>query len=349
MIIHPFSLQDFAFLLPQIKYIPKAIIERSARFLPPFQVSVLKGIRSENGLFSAEAEGELRCCPLMTQDFLSLPEEVIQRKVISTVESAKKNGAKLVGLGGWTGLIGERGSTIAHKAGIPVSTGDGLTLYFALEAVKLAVQTKGIDWNTVNLLILGVPGLTDSVSVCARLLARENHYLRLVVREYGKFDKTASEILYETGVAVSVSGNLQEFVRQADVLISFTTAEDSFEDIEAGDLKQGAIVCDIFWPRNLAKKLARERKDVLVIEGGVVSIPGSVAGDFRWKNLSSKCPAWMAEVMILALEKRYETYSLGNNIGIGQVEEIGRLAHKHGFKLAGFQVLEDCWSRDLFY
>ena len=78
---------------------------------------------------------------------------------------------------------------------------------------------------------------------------------------------------------------------------------------------------------------------MLVIEGGVVSIPGSVAGDFRWKNLSSKCPAWMAEVMILALEKRYETYSLGNNIGIGQVEEIGRLAHKHGFKLAGFQVL----------
>lgn len=342
MIIHPFSLQDFAFILPQTKYIPKAIIERAARFLPPFQVSVLKGIRSEIGSLSAEAEGELRCCPLMTKDFLSLPEAVTQRKVISTVESAEKNGAKIVGLGGWTGVIGERGSAIAHEVGIPVTTGDGLTIYLALEAVKLAARNKGIDWNTVNLVILGVTGLSDSVSVCARLLARENRYLTLAVREYGKLDKTAAEILYETGVAVSVSGNLQEVVRQADVLISFTTAEDSFEDIEPGDLKQGAVVCDIFLPRNLAKKVARERRDVLVIEGGLVSIPGSVAGDFGWKILSQKCPAWMAEVMVLAVEKRYEAYSLGNNIGIGQVEEIGRLAHKHGFKLAGFQVLEDC-------
>ena len=45
----------------------------------------------------------------------------------------------------------------------------------------------------------------------------------------------------------------------------------------------------------------------------------------------------MAETMILALEKRYVSYTLGGDLTVKQVEEIDRLAKKHGFKLGGFR------------
>ena len=34
------------------------------------------------------------------------------------------------------------------------------------------------------------------------------------------------------------------------------------------------------------------------------------------------------------LEKRYENYSIGGNVSVEKAEEMGRLAKKHGFKLA---------------
>jgi len=48
----------------------------------------------------------------------------------------------------------------------------------------------------------------------------------------------------------------------------------------------------------------------------------------------------MAETMILALEGRFESFTLGRELTLSQVDEISRLADKHGFKLAGFRSFE---------
>jgi hypothetical protein len=50
--------------------------------------------------------------------------------------------------------------------------------------------------------------------------------------------------------------------------------------------------------------------------------------------------ACMAETMILALEGRYESYTLGKDITLPQVEGIARLATKHGFSVGGFRCFE---------
>jgi hypothetical protein len=50
--------------------------------------------------------------------------------------------------------------------------------------------------------------------------------------------------------------------------------------------------------------------------------------------------ACMAEAMILALEGRYESYTLGRNITVEQVEEMETLGARHGFKLGGFRSFE---------
>ena len=48
----------------------------------------------------------------------------------------------------------------------------------------------------------------------------------------------------------------------------------------------------------------------------------------------------MSETMLLALEGRYENYTLGRELTVEQIETMNLLAAKHQFKLAGFRNFE---------
>jgi hypothetical protein len=48
----------------------------------------------------------------------------------------------------------------------------------------------------------------------------------------------------------------------------------------------------------------------------------------------------MAETMALALEGRFEDYTLGKHLTRQRVDEIDRIAKKHGFRLSGFRSFE---------
>jgi len=72
----------------------------------------------------------------------------------------------------------------------------------------------------------------------------------------------------------------------------------------------------------------------------MVEVPGPVDFGFDFGFPPKMAYACMAEVMILALEGRYESYTLGRDITVEQVEEIASLAAKHGFRLGGFRSFE---------
>jgi hypothetical protein len=48
----------------------------------------------------------------------------------------------------------------------------------------------------------------------------------------------------------------------------------------------------------------------------------------------------MAETIALALEGRFEDYTLGKHLTRGRVQEIGNIADRHGFRLSGFRSFE---------
>ena len=99
-------------------------------------------------------------------------------------------------------------------------------------------------------------------------------------------------------------------------------------------------MCDVSRPRDVSAQVAEQRKDVLVIDGGVVDVPGPVNFNFDFGFPPGKAYACMAETIALALEGRFESYTLGKEISKAQVKEIEEIADKHGFKLSGFRSFE---------
>jgi hypothetical protein len=76
-----------------------------------------------------------------------------------------------------------------------------------------------------------------------------------------------------------------------------------------------------------------KRHGVLVIEGGAIQLPGQV----RMKNIGlpkGVADACLAEIIVLALEGRFENYTVGRQIRWEKVREICHRGLTHGMKLA---------------
>jgi predicted amino acid dehydrogenase len=99
------------------------------------------------------------------------------------------------------------------------------------------------------------------------------------------------------------------------------------------EVKPGCVITDVARPLDLSAEDVAKRPDVLVVESGEIELPG----DVRMKNIGlppNVVYACMAETVVLALEGRYETFTVGRNIEWEKVKEIYRLGLKHGMKLA---------------
>ena len=107
-------------------------------------------------------------------------------------------------------------------------------------------------------------------------------------------------------------------------------------------LRPGCIVCDVARPRDVSVRVAKERPDVLVIEGGVVKVPGDVKFNFNFGFPEQTAYACMSETIMLALENdpALFNFTLGKDVTIEQVDRITALAEKHGFELASFRSFE---------
>jgi predicted amino acid dehydrogenase len=331
-IVHPITARDFCRKFPFAQNWSDDFIEKIIKFIPPFKVSHIHGINSS----SAEAEGWFVGCPLTSSQMVNMREDIVIKKIIKAGKVAERLGAKIVGLGAFTSVVGDAGVTIAKNLNIPVTTGNSYTVATALEGTSEAAKVMGIDLHRANVLVLGATGSIGAA--CAQILARKVRYLTLAARNEAKLEKLAAQILRSTGLAVRVTANTKAALKSADIIIAVTSAVDCI--IEPEDLKPGAIICDVARPRNVSRRVAEIRDDVLIIEGGVVEVPGDVQFGLNFGFPERTAYACMAETMILALEQRYENFTLGRELTVKQIETIDQLARKHGFKLAGFRSFE---------
>jgi fatty aldehyde-generating acyl-ACP reductase len=347
-IIHPIDVRkDLSRKFSWAKHLPESLLEQLLPSFSPQPVAHITGVRSTTGV---EAEGWFIVCPLSPRQLVGLPPEKIYAKLQTCCELAEGLGAKIIGLGAFTSVAGDGGITLAKRTKLAVTTGNSYTVATAVEGAIKGAELMGTPISTAHVAIVGAGGSIGHTS--ALLLASHAAKLTLIGRDTSKLEPVAREVAERGGKSVSVTGSVEDGLRDADVIITVTSAADAI--IEPQHLKRGAVVCDVARPRDVSTRVAKERDDVLVIEGGCVAIPGEfratktdkVGIDRPGMPFSFGFPpgtayACMSETMMLALDGRYESFTLGKTVSVPQAEEMWRLAEKHGFKLAGFRSFEE--------
>jgi fatty aldehyde-generating acyl-ACP reductase len=334
-VIHPVDpKKDVARKFPLLgKILPVPAINFFSRFFPPLYISHISGCRSADT--AQEIEGFFVACPYTPTTMLRLSPRTVYKKIIQTGRLAEKLGARILGLGAFTSVVGDAGLTISQALDIPVTTGASYTVFIATEALREGARVMDIQLESATAAVIGATGAIGSV--CARLLARDIGELILIGRRQYALDQLAKQMAPSCRGRVRTATDLGE-LHEAELILTATSAVGAI--IQPHHLKVGAVVCDVSRPRDVSVQTARVRPDVLIIEGGMVEVPGAVDFNFDFGFPPGKAYACMAETMILALEGRYENFSLGKEIQLERVEEIARLGSKHGFRLAGLRSFE---------
>jgi fatty aldehyde-generating acyl-ACP reductase len=337
--IHPIEPQkDVARKFPLLGKLPPAVIDYFSRFFPPVYLGHIVGVRSR--ATGQEIEGWLLACPVTPRRMLTLPLSTAYNKVVQTGRLAERQGARILGLGAFTSVVGDAGMTVSHRLSIPVTTGNSLTIAVAVQAAIEAAQRLDLDPARCVAAVVGAYGSIGQA--CAQLLARSVPQMLLVGRQVARLHQIQQQV-EANGTRTTIATELSA-IQEADIVLTVTNAIEPI--IEPRHLKPGSVVCDVARPRNVSRCVADQRDDVLVIEGGVVDIPGDAHFGFNFGFPPGKAYACMAETMILAMEGRYECFTLGKEISLERVDEIAQLAAKHGFQVSGLRSFERMLTKE---
>ena len=339
-VIHPIHpKRDISRKFPLLGWIANDFTIRAfAPLFPPIYISEITGITSTST--GKQIQGWFIACPLTPKLILELPEKTVYRKIIETGRLAERLGAQILGLGAYTSVVGDAGQTIASVLDIPVTTGDSYTVSVAMQAVNKAAEVMDISQKTACAAVVGASGAIGQV--CAALMAGQVAKLYLIGRRQEALEALRDKIVEEnTSIGhcaeIITSTNL-EVIRESHLVITVTSSLSTV--IEPDYLRPGSVVCDVARPRDVSEKVAAMREDVLVIDGGMVDVPGPVDFHFDFGFPAGKAYACMAETMALTLEGHFTDYTVGKQISRAKVDEITIIAQKHGFQLSGFRSFE---------
>ncbi len=351
-VIHPLSTKFFRNVEPLgtiAQHSPGVVMdamEKALAYAPPFTYSHVTGIKSPTG---AEAEGWLITVGGTPKELMSHSPEFTYARLLDAADIARKLGAQIMGLGAFTKVVGDAGVTVAKKATLPITTGNSYSASGALWAAHEAVDRLGLAEVDDEGRIHGkamVVGATGSIgSVCARLLALSSDELWLVSPESAKLLALKHEIERANPRAeVHVAATPDEHLADMDVIVTATSGAGK-RVLDIMKVKPGCVITDVARPLDLSAEDVAKRPDVLVIESGEIELPG----DVQMKNIGlppGVVYACMAETVVLALEGRYETFTVGRNIEWEKVKEIYRLGLKHGMKLAAISGVNGVFTAE---
>jgi predicted amino acid dehydrogenase len=316
------------------RYLPDSIIEPVAAMFPPIYLSRITGGRSPAS--GQRIEGYLFSLGATPRQMMNRGERFTYKRLNIAARMAERRGARIMGLGAFTSVVGDAGITVAHEADIAITSGNSLTVAATLEAAKQAVIKMGIqDLTRGKVMVIGATGSIGSV--CARLLAQAIYDVVLVSIEPERLIDLKRRIREETpGAQVTIATRADETIGECDLIVTSTSAFGQ-RVLDITRCKPGAVICDVARPPDISSDEAALRPDVLVIESGEVLIPGDI--DFGYDiGLPPKTAyACLAETALLAMEGRFEDYTLGRDISLERVKEIYRLFKKHNFQLAGLR------------
>jgi predicted amino acid dehydrogenase len=334
-IIHPIDpKRDVSRKFPLLgRIFNERIINYGSTFFPPLLLSEVEGIQSKTT--GKVLKGWLIACPLTAARMLELNERIAYYKIIQTGRLAERLDAGILGLGAFTSVVGDGGITVANALDIPVTTGDAYTISVAIQAVHKAAKLMEIDLANATTAIVGATGAIGRV--CAELFANDVAELYLIGRNKNKLNNLQRSLRKNTKTNLFTSTELSD-LQKAQVILTVSSAVHAI--IQPEHLKPGSIICDVARPRDVAARVAAERDDIFVFDGGIVDVPGNVDFHFDFGFPPGKAYACMAETIALALEGRFEDYTLGKHITRDRVDEITQIATKHGFELSGFRSFE---------
>jgi predicted amino acid dehydrogenase len=301
--------EDLARAWRPLGLLPDAVYDTALRTLP------LPAVTISAVEIAGERVGHVILVPFGARHLLA-DTEGGRRRVGRAVDRAVSLGADIVGLGALTATVTGGGAALRERDDIGVTNGNAFTAAIVEDQIRMLLPRVAPFTGQTHIAVVGASGSVGTA--VTRLLARDSEGARLtlIARNAERLNALAVEVAPDIEVAVAHS---IDAVRDADLVVLLTASADAL--LGPDHLAPNAVVIDATQPRNTSPDLVAARPDVLVVDGGVVSIPSLrlVGADIGLPD--GRSYACFAETAILALTGHTGHFSLGNPT-LAQVDAI---------------------------
>jgi acetylornithine/succinyldiaminopimelate/putrescine aminotransferase/predicted amino acid dehydrogenase len=310
------------------------------------------------------ADGWIMSVPMLPDDMRGRGRQAAVGMIRDAVDLAGQEGLSRVGLGAFTSVV-TRGGDMVTGRGVPITSGNTLTTWAAVESLEGIARRVGLDVGDAHVVVIGASGAIGRLA--ALMLARRARRLTLVGNAANPFAprllaRIADEIrapgaahldtahpgaagrpfdgahvlrrrLLAAGAppAVTWTTDREAALAEADIVLVATSSDQTL--VQPSDLRPGTLVCDVARPPNVAEADV-SRHGVLVFDGGLVHPPSAVdLGPFQVLP-AGLCWGCLGETMLLSLARETGDFSIGSRLSLADADRLGALAARHGFEPA---------------
>ena len=277
-----------------------------------------------------EVEGWLIGLPWLPEHMRRRKRERTGQAIRDAVDLAHGLGADVVGLGGFTAPLSDRGQDVVRR-GPAITTGNVLTAAVAVDAVERALVRRGQEPRACRVAVVGALGSVGLMA--ARLLARWRPARLVLVgnpaRPLTPLEDRAGQLTWPGGAAEAAPSLAS--LGGCDVVISASGA--ARDILQSSLVAPGTIVCDVARPPDAPAAL-RARADVNVIDGGLVRLPqrGIAFGPGNLQGLPEGVVlACLAETVLHALDGTSVDTGVGHDVPVEEADRVIAMAARHGF------------------
>lgn len=365
-LLHPLTSDSYADYDPTLRSLNSTALTAFERSVSGNFGSFVSSQAHVRSLAGKDIDVDFIMVPYTTTQLLEMPRRDSQAAIKEAYDLAATRGAHLIGLGAYTSILSNGGEQFA-QGGLAVTTGNAYTAVAGVQNAERALLALGAGWPKMKVAVVGAGGSVSSALV-SLLLTRAgsllltgnpstapevmSSHLRLIMKDVlrswqalagvGEPPQKGSilDVLYQRMARDTDPEDLLSYAEQyglivigrrltelAGVDVAFVSTNSPEPFLQPEHFKSGTIVCDLSRPRNVSQRIL-DRLDVLLIDGGVVELPGSPnIGNYGLAH--GEAYACMAETILIGLEGALGLASL-QRPGIQSVIDLEFFAKKHG-------------------
>ncbi len=252
---------------------------------------------------------------------------LVRRRLQEALEMAAGLGCETVTFGAHTSILTADATTVEAPPGVQVSSGNSFTVAIALAQLEQACARAGVDLGPGGrVAVVGAGG--NIGSALTRLLLQRTAARLLLVGRPGsraRLEERLASRLHDARVAITDD---PAALRGCDAIVLATSATEPVVLPAHVAADRPVVILDLAVPRGASPHLREARPRALLIDAGLVRLPGDA--DFRLAPHlpPGVVPACAAEALLMGLEPR--PLKLAGSIRPEDVEVLAALGRAFG-------------------
>jgi predicted amino acid dehydrogenase len=334
-LIHPMSVSDvtearrFAWMrvLRKRGWVSDALVRRVTRHVRPIKVDDVGPIVGADG---RRARVYLIGVPMLPDQIRAEPAFAVERAV-QAADLAANLGARVMGLGAYWSVVGNKGVDVQARARIPITNGGAYTAgstKMAIPKVLARLRARGVEPATATAAVVGANGVVG-FGIC-RTIVEQVGRLIMIGTDQERVDRSLALLQKRYPSATIRASTSLDALREADVVFTATSSPEPV--IFPRHVKPGALLFDLGRPPDVDPSVATV-PGVESVLGGVVRLPGDPRGQLDLGYGDGLVPACLAETVILALDGDFSRTSLGDRTKAENIDYFVKRADEIGFKV----------------